>query len=270
MDIDQETLRIRAYLGDLSARQALGATRPNRFDALPNFVDRWFTEPLQHSILSKAEMDAHHGKVGLPLPAALREWCRLVGNRPDRQECQNAVCTAQNLTVVQREFGIAVYCENQSNWDYFIRHEDLYQDDPIVWLQIGEKTTGTTCRLSQCLLAAVLDETILLSELCGHGPFGEIAGGANQIVRRHVEGEVVAALLSLGQPLLPPFSPWRPDIAEFHQQGDLEVHFHGVEDAIFAAEGPIGSANSGVAIMRNKQTLNLLTEQLLSLGYRWQ
>src|SRR5262245_42678604 len=129
---DDEDLRIRAYLGDLAARQALGDARPTRYDAVVRFVDHWFEKPLSESTLPKSEMDAWEEKLNVKLPSALREWCRLIGNRPDCQEAQNGVCTADMLAVAQRSYGIAVYCENQSNWEFYIGFEDFGEDDPVL------------------------------------------------------------------------------------------------------------------------------------------
>jgi hypothetical protein len=211
-------------------------------------------------------MDSHAAKLPHAIPDALRDWCRLVGTRPDQQEAQNCFCTASTLEALQRDYGLAVYCENQSNWEYFIRVEDMQEEDPIVWLQTGADVGPTTGQLSECLFAAALDETILLSDYGGHGPFGAFRGEANTIQRHVVAEHSIGRLLRLAPPYIRPFSPWRADVADFHKTGPWEVRLHGEGDLLLAAEGPVGALQSGIALLRSDEAFRALAVVLQGDG----
>jgi hypothetical protein len=248
-----ETRRIEAYLGDTEARKALGPDRPARFDPFVSFVNNWYEYDLRQGLLSAAVINAHVRKLGHPIPAALREWCRLIGS-VTFSEGQNGLCDLESLEVLQRDYGMAVYCENQGNWEYFIRTEDFDQPDPLVWLNFRE-VVPTTCPLSSCLLAGVIHETVYTSEIDTPPLFNEFRDGVPALARAELTAAQAKPLFRELSPIVRSLSPWRPDIAEIMDTGVLEFKASSDGCVLVMSENPVGKLEYAVAVALREDLL---------------
>ncbi|MFF4340084.1 SMI1/KNR4 family protein [Kitasatospora sp. NPDC001540] len=109
-----------------------------------------------------AELDAAEARLGLRLPAALREAHRLLGNRPDLTSNHDTLLPPAEL-YVDRDC-LVHRVENQGCAYWGIPLAALDQDDPptVVWPDAADpETTPWTARLSTALLAVVLTEPLL-------------------------------------------------------------------------------------------------------------
>ncbi|GLW69412.1 hypothetical protein Kpho02_17110 [Kitasatospora phosalacinea] len=109
-----------------------------------------------------AELDAAEARLGLRLPAALREAHRLLGNRPDLTGNHDTLLPPAELYVDQ---GCLVHrVENQGCAYWGVPLAALGQDDPPTVVRpdaADPETTPWTARLSTELLAVVLTEPLL-------------------------------------------------------------------------------------------------------------
>ncbi|MEU3493579.1 SMI1/KNR4 family protein [Kitasatospora cineracea] len=109
----------------------------------------------------EAELDAAEARLGLRLPAALREAYRLFGNRPDLTGNQDTLLTPDRLYV---DLDCLVYrVENQSCAYWGVPLAALGQDDPptVVWSDTdAPRTEPWTARFSTECLAVVLTEPL--------------------------------------------------------------------------------------------------------------
>lgn len=167
--------RWRANVDDLEALDALrvecaraGGDLPDdavralpRWQRLVGFARKWRARPLDsRDGLPLAKVLARERQLGFRLPAALREWYRLVG---------------RSLTMVQdvpvklgklalKDGLLRFFGENQGGFLWALREEDLGHEDPLVH---GQQTTWSgrgelklvASRLSELLFAKVLWET---------------------------------------------------------------------------------------------------------------
>ncbi|MFC8718435.1 SMI1/KNR4 family protein [Kitasatospora sp. NPDC057198] len=120
-----------------------------------------------------AELDAAEARLGLRLPAALREAHRLIGNRPDLTSNHDTLLPPEELYTDQ---GCLVYrVENQSCAYWGIPLAALGQDDPptVVWPDAADpEPTPWTARFSVECLAVVLTEPLLDED--AHVDAGEV------------------------------------------------------------------------------------------------
>ncbi|MFD7732701.1 SMI1/KNR4 family protein [Kitasatospora phosalacinea] len=109
-----------------------------------------------------AELDAAEARLGLRLPAALREAHLLLGNRPDLTSNHDTLLPPAELYVDQDCLVHRV--ENQGCAYWGIPLAALGQDDPptVAWPDAADpETTPWTARLSVDCLAVVLTEPLL-------------------------------------------------------------------------------------------------------------
>ncbi|GAA2123110.1 hypothetical protein GCM10009759_74000 [Kitasatospora saccharophila] len=112
-----------------------------------------------------AELDAAETRLGLRLPAALREAHLLIGNRPDLTSNHDTLLPPEELHVERDHLVYRV--ENQGCAYWGVPLAALDQDDPptAVWPDAADpETTPWTARLSVELLAVVLTEPLLDQE----------------------------------------------------------------------------------------------------------
>ncbi|MEV7216860.1 SMI1/KNR4 family protein [Kitasatospora cineracea] len=120
-----------------------------------------------------AELDVAEARLGLRLPAALREAHRLIGHRPDLTGNQDTLLPPEELYV---DRDCLVYrVENQSCAYWGVPLAALGQDDPptVVWPDaVDPETAPWTARLSVECLAVVLTEPLLDED--AHVDAGEV------------------------------------------------------------------------------------------------
>ncbi|WAL74339.1 SMI1/KNR4 family protein [Kitasatospora sp. YST-16] len=120
-----------------------------------------------------AELDAAEARLGLRLPAALREAHLLLGNRPDLTSNQDTLLPPEELYVDRDHLVYRV--ENQSCAYWGVPLAALDQDDPptVVWPDAADPETAPwTARLSVECLAVVLTEPLFDED--AHVDAGEV------------------------------------------------------------------------------------------------
>ena len=149
---------------DFAARLA---KREDRWSLLKDFVAEWHS-PLQPGDgYSTAELDAVEERLGLKLPAALREWYQIAGHRKDIIAAQNFLRSPDRLYTREEDSGnvLYFYTENQAVVNWGILASDLELYDPPVYLdEIGAIENQT---LSEFVTQMVVFETT-----CFGGAFG--------------------------------------------------------------------------------------------------
>lgn len=126
----------------------------------------WSARPLTPADgYTDADLDAAAARLGLPLPAALREALKLFGRRDDLTRNQDPLATPENLDMYE---GALVYREeNQGVCAWGVLLEDLGQDDPPTYLRLdladqsGQEWLPWTGRLSLALVEALITETVI-------------------------------------------------------------------------------------------------------------
>ncbi len=78
---------------------------------------------------TERELDAAEDRLGLALPAALREALALFGKRPDLCRTMQQLLPPDELHLCDSGL-LMFYCENQGVWDCCIRPSDISSDDP--------------------------------------------------------------------------------------------------------------------------------------------
>ncbi|MFG2215586.1 SMI1/KNR4 family protein [Streptomyces sp. NPDC048685] len=121
---------------DLDALAAAVGEQPDRQAAwrfVRAFARDWSRRPLTEADgYALADLDAAQARLGLPLPAALRDAYQLLGRRPDLTDNQDSLLAPKDL-YLDADRGVLVFrVENQSCAYWGIRITDLDQDDPPV------------------------------------------------------------------------------------------------------------------------------------------
>ncbi|MFB6817437.1 SMI1/KNR4 family protein [Streptomyces sp. NPDC056347] len=155
---------------DLDALTAAVGERPDRPAAwrfVRTFARDWSARPLTGADgRTPAELDAARDRLGLPLPAALREAHQLFGMRGDLTSNQDTLLAPQDL-YLDGDRGVLVFrVENQSCAYWGIRVTDLGQDDPPVVCRLdvpgptADDWTDWLDRLSVAFVELVLSEAL--------------------------------------------------------------------------------------------------------------
>ncbi|MFF2013988.1 SMI1/KNR4 family protein [Streptomyces sp. NPDC058195] len=160
LDLDALT----AAVGERSDRQAAW-----RF--VRAFARDWSARPLTEGDgRTGGELDAAQDRLGLPLPAALREAHQLLGLRPDLTDNQDTLLAPQDL-YLDEDRGVLVFrVENQSCAYWGIRVTDLGQEDPPVVYRFdiprptADDWTAWLDRLSVAFVELVLSEALCADE----------------------------------------------------------------------------------------------------------
>lgn len=165
-------LRLRAFRGDPAARACLEeAADLDRWEPLRWLIESFYAEPFRVEDGNSAEeVRAAEERLGLELPAEIREWYRLVGRRVRFVNQDHPVPLAE-LRVHQGL--LTLLWENQGNWDGGVRLEDLCQSSPPFKADlesVGEEPYEAA--ISATLQHWVLAESTLYD---GQGPLGALA-----------------------------------------------------------------------------------------------
>ncbi|MFF8691860.1 SMI1/KNR4 family protein [Streptomyces sp. NPDC015144] len=159
---------------DLEALTAAVGVRPDRQAAwsfVRAFARDWSPRPLTAADgRASAELDAAAERLGLPLPAALREAHHLLGLRPDLTSNQDTLLAPEDL-YLDEDRGVLVFrVENQSCAYWGIRVTDLGQEDPPVVFRLdvprptADDWIAWLDRLSVALVELVLSEALCADE----------------------------------------------------------------------------------------------------------
>lgn len=121
---------------DLDALATAVGEQPDRQAAwrfIRAFARDWSQRPLTEADgYAPADLDAAQARLGLPLPATLRDAYQLLGHRKDLTDNHDSLLAPQDL-YVDEDRGVLVFrVENQSCAYWGIRVTDLDQEDPPV------------------------------------------------------------------------------------------------------------------------------------------
>lgn len=109
---------------------ALPASRQERWALLGEFLDRWFLAERRSDAVDHAELVLAEQRLGLSLPAALREWYERYGALHDVWSLQDTLWVPGDLRV---ERGVLTFCiEAQGVVRWGIRLDELAKEDPPV------------------------------------------------------------------------------------------------------------------------------------------
>jgi hypothetical protein len=159
---------------DLGALTAAVGEQPDREAAwrfLRAFARDWSRLPLTDDDgYPDAELDAAEARLGLKLPAALREAYRLLGRRKDLTDNQDQLLAPRDIDL-DDDRGVLVFrVENQSCAYWGVRAGDLDQDDPPVVIRpdvvnpTAAHWTPWLGRVSVTFIEIALSEALVASE----------------------------------------------------------------------------------------------------------
>ncbi|MEU9460256.1 SMI1/KNR4 family protein [Streptomyces sp. NPDC048312] len=159
---------------DLDALAAAVGEQPDRQAAwrfVRAFARDWSRRPLTEADgYAPADLDAAQARLGLPLPAALRDAYQLLGRRPDLTDNQDSLLAPKDL-YLDADRGVLVFrVENQSCAYWGIRATDLDQDDPPVVVRAdlvrptADDWAAWLGRVSVAFVEIVLSEALCADE----------------------------------------------------------------------------------------------------------
>ncbi|MFF1349668.1 SMI1/KNR4 family protein [Streptomyces sp. NPDC058322] len=159
---------------DLDALTAAVGEQPDRQAAwrfVRAFARDWSRRPLTEADgYAPADLDAAQARLGLPLPAALRDGYQLLGRRPDLTDNQDSLLAPKDL-YLDADRGVLVFrVENQSCAYWGIRATDLDQDDPPVVVRAdlvrptADDWAAWLGRVSVAFVEIVLSEALCADE----------------------------------------------------------------------------------------------------------
>lgn len=128
--------------------------RVERWRLVEEFIDVWYAPLKAGDGASEEELAAAEQRLGFPLPAALREWYGLAGNRGDVWSMQDHLVRPSALRMDSRRDALVFYNENQSCACWGIREEHLRRADPPIFRfnLTGPVSPDTTTFAIQVLL----------------------------------------------------------------------------------------------------------------------
>lgn len=150
-------------------------TRPERWQWLREQIAEWYSPLQPEDGWSEAILQEAEKRLGVKLPAALREWYQLGANRQeiwspqDRFLQPNELGGSTNGDSENGEEFLIVYDENQSVVQWGIRVTDLSLEDPPVYLVDWrpDDSGGPTCEASSVSEFAL---AMFCYQLCIAGP----------------------------------------------------------------------------------------------------
>lgn len=164
--------------GMTAAMRAAMRDRADAWRFLTGFAADWRAPLRPGDGNDAAELDKAEQRLGLRLPAALREACMLFGRRDDLCRNQDRLLPPDELDV---RAGALIYQEgNQGAVHWGILAEDLDADDPPVVARPDLRETSAqrwepwADRLSAALIECVMSETLYYGD--GLSDAGEVFG----------------------------------------------------------------------------------------------
>ncbi|MCF3103221.1 SMI1/KNR4 family protein [Streptomyces roseoverticillatus] len=159
---------------DLAESLARGVeSRGGAWDFIRGFAAHWVSPLRDGDGWPEAEVAAAEERLGVRLPAALREAYVLFGRRPDLTSNHDVLLSPAELYVDDDKEALVFRHENQGAASWGILLDSLQDDDPAVLIRsdLADKTAerweGWLERLSLCFVEIVLSESLNAdAELC--------------------------------------------------------------------------------------------------------
>lgn len=129
--------------------QAIPEGRDARWRLASDFIEHWLRPMSDPDRVSPGRLDQAEERLGLRLPAALREWYERLGCRGDLWSVQDIFLPPEELQ--GRGDLLAFYVENQAVWYIGVGLGDLGEDDPPVTIDewgLGEGIRGLSPSIS--------------------------------------------------------------------------------------------------------------------------
>ena len=129
--------------------QSIPAGREGRWRLASDFMEHWIRPPGEADRVPPARLDAAEDRLGLRLPAALREWYGQLGCRRDVWSVQDTFLPPEELTL--RGDLLAFCVENQAVWYIGIGLGRLSSYDPPATIgewDISEETRALSPSIS--------------------------------------------------------------------------------------------------------------------------
>ncbi|MFD8912720.1 SMI1/KNR4 family protein [Streptomyces sp. NPDC059575] len=137
------------------------ADRQRAWAFIRDFAAAWAVPLTEDDGTPPGELARAEALLGHPLPAALREFHRLVGARPDLVAKQDPLLAPDKLFVDDGGDGVLVFrSENQGCAFWGVRLSDLRLDDPPVLLDAGHGWVPFFDRLSLACVEIILSEAL--------------------------------------------------------------------------------------------------------------
>ncbi|MEU0990641.1 SMI1/KNR4 family protein [Streptomyces sp. NPDC005953] len=189
-------------VGDFNAAEAMHDGIPDRskaWDFIRAFAAGWRSPLTDGDGVGQEELKQNEGRLGLPLPTALREAYLLFGRRPELFEHQDPMLPPSDLFVHEDLGGVLCFrSENQGCAFWGVRLSDLGEADPPVVVQSRE---GWRPFMDKVSLACV--ELVLSESLFSDGPLYNAC---------ELPAEVVSQIPQLFQRIrLPDYPMWTGD-----------------------------------------------------------
>jgi hypothetical protein len=188
----------RTEVGSMLLR-AIPEGRDGRWRLAIEFAGHWVRPPGETDRVSPARLDAAEARLGLPLPAALREWYERLGCRGDLWSVQDTFLPPEELTL--RGDLLAFYVENQAVWFIGVGRGDLSADDPPVLIDerdFAERARALSPSIS-LLALQMLAYAVKFARPVGEHLFGSWTEATLQAVGRHYARSALPPLGLFGQ-----------------------------------------------------------------------
>jgi hypothetical protein len=147
------------------------ADRAGAWNFIRGFAATWRSPLADGDGWSEADLDAAEARLGLRLPAALREAYQLFGRRTDLTSLQDVLLSPADLKV--KDQALVFRVENQAAVFWGIPTAELEQPDPPVVLRMdladkgAERWDSWLDRFSHACVELVLSESLFSSEDLG-------------------------------------------------------------------------------------------------------
>jgi uncharacterized protein (TIGR02996 family) len=131
-DIDPGWLRRLNYFDQHSPMfTELPPDRPSRWRLLTLFLELWYRPVKDTDRVSERVVDSTERRLGLDIPAALKEWYRQFGYYAMFMNCGRCVLP-HDLTLSRKPDGVSFFQNSNYHFSIFVRRSDLGMDDPPV------------------------------------------------------------------------------------------------------------------------------------------
>jgi hypothetical protein len=136
-------------------------------------IAAWNKPLVEGDGLPDAEITAAEKRLGIALPAALREWYRIAGNRADVTHTQTTLRSPEELEWT--DAGLIFYAEHQDTCHWRIRWDEAGQADPPVFRDDVNAEQPESRSVTEFLWQMLAQEQILSAAWNGFGSFWEPA-----------------------------------------------------------------------------------------------
>lgn len=169
--------------------------RVERWRLVAEFIELWYKPLRPGDGATEKQLAAAEKRLGFLLPAALREWYALAGNRKDVWSKQDSLERLSSISIEERYDALVFRYENQNCDRWGIRVRDLgIEDPPVFGLEVPAEVSPATT-------------TFAIQVLLYEAPFGgphssNISGCADLPLRTTVFDEIRGRFTKCGIPEL--------------------------------------------------------------------